>query len=102
MFNQTRVGGFGSSSNGSNKMNQNQQVQMRQTMFNGNFMTKLRQSNAGHAGAPHNNFGSSQGNQYDMAMMAQHERDTGGSSAFGTAASSVGHNRIGTTSGVGH
>ena len=73
---------------------------MRQTMFNGNFMTKLRQSNAGH-NAPHNNFGSAQGNQYDMSMM-QHERDTGGWSAFGTAASSVGHNRIGTTSGVGH
>ena len=44
IFNQTRVGGFGSSSNhsGSNKMSGNQQVQMRQTMFNGNFMTKLR------------------------------------------------------------
>lgn len=70
-------------------------------MFNGNFMTKLRQSNAGHgAGAPINNF-SAQGNQYDMSMM-QHERDTGGSSAFGTAASSVGHNRIVTTSGVGN
>ena len=70
-------------------------------MFNGNFMTKLRQSNAGH-GQPMQNFGSAQGNQYDMSMMTQHERDTGGSSAFGTAASSVGHNRIGTTSGVGH
>lgn len=69
-------------------------------MFNGNFMTKLRQSNAGHgAGAPINNF-STQGNQYDMSMM-QHDRDNGGSS-FGTAASSVGHNRIGTTSGVGN
>ena len=66
-------------------------------MFNGNFMTKLRQSNAGH-NAPINNFNNHQ--QYDMNMMNQVERD-GGSSAFGTAASSVGNNRIGTTSGVG-
>lgn len=74
MFNQTRVGGFGSTSNasGSNKISANQQVQMRQTMFNGNFMTKLRQSNAGHA-TPINNFGSPQAaanaTQYDMSML---------------------------------
>lgn len=37
-------------------------------MFNGNFMTKLRQSNAGHT-TPINNFGSPQAGQYDMSMM---------------------------------
>ena len=70
-------------------------------MFNGNFMTKLRQSNAGH-NAPINNFSNHNQNQFDMNMMNQNqiERD-GGNSAFGTAASSVGNNRIGTTSGVG-
>ena len=68
-------------------------------MFNGNFMTKLRQSNAGH-NVPINNFNANHQNAFDMNMMNQVERD-GGSSAFGTAASSVGNNRIGTTSGVG-
>ena len=72
---------------------------MRQTMFNGNFMTKLRQSNAGN-NVPINNFNANHQNAFDMNMMNQVERD-GGSSAFGTAASSVGNNRIGTTSGVG-
>ena len=49
---------------------------------------------------PINNFNANHQNAFDMNMMNQVERD-GGSSAFGTAASSVGNNRIGTTSGVG-
>ena len=65
-------------------------------MFNGNFMTKLRSSNGG-AGTAANGFQGGQKN-YDAANQAERE----GSSAFGTAASSVGNNRIGTTSGVGH
>ena len=70
-------------------------------MFNGNFMTKLRQSNAGHA-APINNFNNqTQQEAFQMSMMNQQAERDGGSSAFGTAASSVGNNRIGTTSGVG-
>jgi hypothetical protein len=68
-------------------------------MFNGNFMTKLRQSNAGHYNS---NMGSQQ--QYDGILPGSAERD---SSAFGTAAggasgsTGVGNSRIGTTSGVG-
>jgi hypothetical protein len=49
-------------------------------MFNGNFMTKLRQSNAGQNGY-YENLGS--------------ERD--GGSSFGANASGIGNQRIGTT-----
>ena len=49
MFNQTRVGGFNSGGSQNNKLAQTQQqTQMRQTMFNGNFMNKMRTSNGGH------------------------------------------------------
>ena len=75
---------------------------MRQTMFNGNFMTKLRSSNAGHA-APIQNFNNhgNHGTGYNDMNMMNVERDAGGSS-FGATASGVGNNRIGTTSGVGN
>lgn len=46
-FNKTRVGSFGVQ-----LQKQNNSEQMRQTMFNGNFMTKLRQSNAGQHPVP--------------------------------------------------
>ena len=84
MFNQTRVGGFNSGGSQNNKLAQTQQqTQMRQTMFNGNFMTKLRQSNAGQNGYQ---------NQYENQ---QSERDAG--SSFATNASGIGNQRIGTT-----
>lgn len=68
-------------------------------MFNGNFMTKLRQSNAGHAVFK----GVQAQNQYNLVPIISGDRAEG-SSAMGssTAASGVGNNRIGTTSGVGN
>lgn len=81
---------------------------MRQTMFNGNFMTKLRQSNAGqspHQG-PLNGF-TGQGmasNQHYDNMMINHsgDRDQGAISSFasGQQANAVGNHRIGTTNGT--
>ena len=44
MFNQTKVGGFGAHPKAPGNI---QQTQMRQTMFNGNFMNKMRTSNGG-------------------------------------------------------
>lgn len=54
-------------------------------MFNGNFMTKLRSSNAGQNGYQ---------NQYENQAMAS-DRDAG--SSFATNASGIGNQRIGTT-----
>ena len=73
-FNKTRVGSFGV-----NLHKQNNSEQMRQTMFNGNFMTKLRQSNAG---------------QHQV-----NDADSGGMSSFGQSQKND-NGRIGTTNGV--
>mmetsp|Transcript_4103 Transcript_4103/g.6120 ORF Transcript_4103/g.6120 Transcript_4103/m.6120 type:complete len:87 (-) Transcript_4103:297-557(-) len=73
---------------------------MRQTMFNGNFMTKLRQSNAGQSP---NQQQMQQYQQYDNAMYNHSsDRDQGATSSFGNGqqASSVGNHRIGTTNGT--
>lgn len=42
MFNQTRVGGFGNSQTSNKGGGQNNQTQMRNTMYNGNFMKNIR------------------------------------------------------------
>lgn len=90
IFNQTRVGGFNQTAVApTNQLAQTQQnTQMRQTMFNGNFMTKLRQSNAGQNGY------ATQGSnaQYENQVS---ERDA--ASSFATNASGIGNQRIGTT-----
>ena len=68
---------------------------MRQTMFNGNFMTKLRQSNAGQTVFS----GGQNQNQYDASPIMNSVDRAEGTSAMGssTAASGVGNNRISTT-----
>ena len=60
-------------------------------MFNGNFMVKLRQSNAGH----HQNTSFSSAQHYDNNSSIHHgqDRDHGANSPAGNA------NRISTTSG---
>jgi len=74
---------------------------MRQTMFNGNFMTKLRQSNAGHQQTMNGFNGQvpAHGQQYENMNHHMMNQDRDGGSSFGTTASGVGNHRIGTTNG---